>query len=192
MATHRPAHGQDRGDGARGGGQRRVRQQDRRHRRPRRAGRVRRRAARASTRRTSTCCAWPPSWSSTPSCRSRPCATSSIGRFAAADPRRPRDRRQAPRRAAGLSVGVPDALVRRLLEVLDPDRRCTPTARARRAAASSLRRARAPRSGATDPSKSASASWPARRKAPWHFKLMLVLVVAYLGWRIVQMVMWVV
>ena len=31
-----------------------------------RAGRVRRRAARASTRRTSTSCGWPPTWSSTP------------------------------------------------------------------------------------------------------------------------------
>ena len=29
------------------------------------------------------------------------------------------------------------------------------------------------------------------KKAPWHFKLLLVLVVAYLAWRIVQMVMWV-
>ena len=42
---HRPAHRQDRRDGARGGRQRRVRQQDRRHRRPGRAGGVRRRAA---------------------------------------------------------------------------------------------------------------------------------------------------
>ena len=26
--------------------------------------------------------------------------------------------------------------------------------------------------------------------APWHFKLMLVAVTAYLGWRFVQMVLW--
>ncbi len=37
-ATHRPAHGEDRGDGAGGRGQRGVRQQDRRDRRRRRAG----------------------------------------------------------------------------------------------------------------------------------------------------------
>jgi hypothetical protein len=29
-------------------------------------------------------------------------------------------------------------------------------------------------------------------KAPWHFKLLLVLVVAYLTWRVVQMISWVV
>lgn len=29
-------------------------------------------------------------------------------------------------------------------------------------------------------------------KAPWHFKLLLVAVVVYLGWRIVQMVGWVI
>ncbi|HEX6420235.1 MAG TPA: hypothetical protein VFZ77_17170 [Acidimicrobiales bacterium] len=28
--------------------------------------------------------------------------------------------------------------------------------------------------------------------APWHFKLLLVAVVAYLGWRLVQMIGWVV
>ncbi len=58
---HRPAVGQDRCDGPRGGGERRVRQQDRRHRR---RGGTRRRSwtnSGASTRRTSTCFAWPPS-----------------------------------------------------------------------------------------------------------------------------------
>jgi hypothetical protein len=29
-------------------------------------------------------------------------------------------------------------------------------------------------------------------KAPWHFKLLLVAVVLYLGWRFVQMIGWVV
>jgi hypothetical protein len=29
-------------------------------------------------------------------------------------------------------------------------------------------------------------------KAPWHFKLMIVLAVIYLGWRLVQMIQWVV
>jgi hypothetical protein len=28
------------------------------------------------------------------------------------------------------------------------------------------------------------------KRAPWHFKLLMVLVVAYLAWRIVQMVGW--
>ena len=29
-------------------------------------------------------------------------------------------------------------------------------------------------------------------KAPWHFKLLLVLVIAYLAWRTVQIVGWIV
>ncbi len=29
-------------------------------------------------------------------------------------------------------------------------------------------------------------------KAPWHFKLLLVAVCLYLGWRIIQMITWVV
>ncbi|HEX5946416.1 MAG TPA: hypothetical protein VFY82_09070 [Acidimicrobiales bacterium] len=29
-------------------------------------------------------------------------------------------------------------------------------------------------------------------KAPWHFKLLLVAVVIYLGWRLVQMIGWVI
>jgi hypothetical protein len=29
-------------------------------------------------------------------------------------------------------------------------------------------------------------------KAPWHFKLLLVLVVVYLGWRLVQILGWIV
>ena len=53
---------QDRGDGAGGGGQRGVRQQDRGDRRPGRAGRVRGRAARGVRDRTSTCCGWRPTW----------------------------------------------------------------------------------------------------------------------------------
>jgi hypothetical protein len=32
----------------------------------------------------------------------------------------------------------------------------------------------------------------AQVKAPWHFKLLLVAVVVYLTWRIVQMISWVV
>ena len=71
---HRPAHRQDRRDGPRGRGQRGVRQQDRRHRGPGRARGVRGRAAARSTRRTSTSCAWPPSWSSTPSSSRPTCA----------------------------------------------------------------------------------------------------------------------
>ncbi|MFV0258870.1 MAG: hypothetical protein ACK5PP_10535 [Acidimicrobiales bacterium] len=31
---------------------------------------------------------------------------------------------------------------------------------------------------------------PPPKKAPWHFKLMVVLLVAYLGWRLVQGVIW--
>ena len=30
------------------------------------------------------------------------------------------------------------------------------------------------------------------QKAPWHFKLLLVLVVAYLAWRTVQIIGWIV
>jgi len=29
-------------------------------------------------------------------------------------------------------------------------------------------------------------------KAPWHFKLLLVAVVIYLGWRLIQMIGWIV
>jgi len=29
-------------------------------------------------------------------------------------------------------------------------------------------------------------------KAPWHFKLMIVLAAIYLGWRLVQMVQWII
>jgi hypothetical protein len=29
-------------------------------------------------------------------------------------------------------------------------------------------------------------------KAPWHFKLLLVAVVLYLGWRLVQMIGWII
>jgi hypothetical protein len=29
-------------------------------------------------------------------------------------------------------------------------------------------------------------------KAPWHFKLLLVAVVLYLGWRLIQMISWVI
>ena len=45
---------------------------------------------------------------------------------------------------------------------------------------------------ATDPSKISLRELAGEKKAPWHFKVLLVLVVAYLAWRIVQMVMWVV
>ena len=47
-------------------------------------------------------------------------------------------------------------------------------------------------SGVTDPSKISLRELAGEKKTPWHFKLLLVLVVAYLAWRIVQMVMWVV
>jgi hypothetical protein len=33
---------------------------------------------------------------------------------------------------------------------------------------------------------------PGDQKAPWHFKLLVAAVVAYLGWRAVQAVEWVV
>ena len=33
---------------------------------------------------------------------------------------------------------------------------------------------------------------PGDQKAPWHFKLLVVAVVLYLGWRAVQLVEWVV
>jgi hypothetical protein len=33
---------------------------------------------------------------------------------------------------------------------------------------------------------------PAPVKAPWHFKLLVAAVVAYLGWRVVQLAEWVV
>jgi hypothetical protein len=33
---------------------------------------------------------------------------------------------------------------------------------------------------------------PPPRKAPWHFKLMVVAVSGYLGWRLVQGIAWVV
>ncbi len=56
---------QDRRDGPAGRGERRLRQQDRRDRRPGRAGRVRRRPSGPSTSRTSTCCGWRPTSSST-------------------------------------------------------------------------------------------------------------------------------
>ncbi|MDD9369293.1 MAG: hypothetical protein PV358_04200 [Acidimicrobiales bacterium] len=29
-------------------------------------------------------------------------------------------------------------------------------------------------------------------KAPWHFKLLLVAVVIYLGWRLIQMIGWII
>ncbi len=54
----RPAHGEDRGDGPGGGGQRRVRQQDRRHRGSPTSGPRSSPSSGGCTRRTSTCCAW--------------------------------------------------------------------------------------------------------------------------------------
>ena len=32
---------------------------------------------------------------------------------------------------------------------------------------------------------------PADQRAPWHFKLLVAAVVAYLGWRAVQLALWV-
>ena len=121
-ATHRAAHGQDRGDGPRGGGQRGVRQQDRRDRRRRRARGVRRRAAAPSTRTTSTCSAWPRSssstpWSSPPSSGASSCCgsrsprarTATSATAATGSPRYDRERlgerRRGARRGAARSAG---------------------------------------------------------------------------------------
>ncbi len=70
------AVGQHRGDGSGGRGERGVRQPHRRHRGRGGAGPVRRREATPSTRRTSTCCGWHRSSSSTRSSSQRRCAMS--------------------------------------------------------------------------------------------------------------------
>jgi hypothetical protein len=41
-----------------------------------------------------------------------------------------------------------------------------------------------------EPSKVSLRELAGEQKAPWHFKLLIVLVVAYLVWRIVQMIGW--
>ena len=69
------AYGEDRGDGAGGGGQRGVRQPDRRDRGSRRSARRSSPSSGRSTRRTSTCCASPRSSSSTPSSSPATCGT---------------------------------------------------------------------------------------------------------------------
>ena len=43
-----------------------------------------------------------------------------------------------------------------------------------------------------DPAKISLRELAGEKKAPWHFKLLVVLVVAYLVWRIVQMIGWIV
>ena len=160
-ATHRPAHGQDRGDGPRGGGQRGVRQQDRRHRGPRRAGGVRRRAAPRSTRRTSTCCGWRRSWWSTRSSTSATCAARSSRRLDAGRGQGPPLQRPPPRRPAGLSR-APCRGARTARSSGTPTR-CRPTGECptcgiQIAAPQDRRRRRAER----------------RTRRPWHFKLMVV------------------
>ena len=96
---HRAAAGDDRRDGGRGRGQRRLRQQDRRQARGR-ARRLRRGAARASTARTSTSSSWRPTCTSTPSCPATTCATELERRLAAlatkTDPGYPRRRAVLP------------------------------------------------------------------------------------------------
>lgn len=44
--------------------------------------------------------------------------------------------------------------------------------------------------GGADPAKVSLRELAGEKKAPWHFKLLVVLVVAYLVWRVVQMVGW--
>ncbi len=43
-----------------------------------------------------------------------------------------------------------------------------------------------------DPSKVSLREMAGEQRTPWHFKLLIVLVVAYLTWRIIQMISWVV
>jgi hypothetical protein len=43
-----------------------------------------------------------------------------------------------------------------------------------------------------DPSKVSLRQMAGEQRTPWHFKLLIVLVVAYLTWRIIQMIGWVV
>jgi hypothetical protein len=42
----------------------------------------------------------------------------------------------------------------------------------------------------SDPARLPTADADADAKVPWHFKVMVVFVVAYLGWRLVQGVDW--
>ncbi len=57
--------------------------------------------------------------------------------------------------------------------------------------ATGRRRAPAAAPGA-DPSKVSLREMAGEQRTPWHFKLLIVLVVAYLTWRIIQMISWVV
>ncbi len=43
----------------------------------------------------------------------------------------------------------------------------------------------------TDPAKVNLRELAGEKKVPWHFKLLVFLVVVYLAWRIVQLVMWI-
>ena len=95
--------------------------------------------------------------------------------------------------------------MRRLLEVLEPlvdaARRLLPDVRPG-AAGADVRRPEdggdADADDAPDAAPSGDASKVSLRemageqRAPWHFKLLIVLVVAYLTWRIIQMISWVV
>ena len=43
---------------------------------------------------------------------------------------------------------------------------------------------------ATDGGRISLRELAGEKKAPWHFKLLMILVVAYLVWRVIQMVGW--
>ena len=42
-----------------------------------------------------------------------------------------------------------------------------------------------------DQTETETAEGPARDRAPWHFKLLVAATAAYLGWRLVQGIIWV-
>jgi hypothetical protein len=54
------------------------------------------------------------------------------------------------------------------------------------------RRLAVPVAAGADPAKISLRELAGEKKAPWHFKLLVVLVVVYLVWRIVQMIGWIV
>lgn len=43
-----------------------------------------------------------------------------------------------------------------------------------------------------EPGEGTEAQEAGRQRTPWHFKLLLVAVVLYLGWRFIQMIGWVI
>ena len=178
------ADGEDRGDGPRGRRERRVRQQDRRDRGRGRARWPSSRSSAGSTRRTSICCAWRPSSSSTRSSTGRRCGPRSTGAWCA-----PRARAVTSRHA--------DTACRRSEELPVPwcedcDRFYTPSTLTEDGDCPQGHHVADPE----DAPQLVQSSAEGREeepdpKVPWHFWLLIIATVIYLGYRAFQGLEWV-